>query len=63
VEWPWDDLIKFWVNSDKRLSPAIAQTTGFNKSVSFARWQQGLLCLAPQLVNDSEIFLCRELTI
>ena len=34
------------------LSPAIAQTTGVNKSVSFARWQQGrgLLCLAPQLV-------------
>jgi len=34
------------------LSPAIAQRTGINKSVSFARWQQGrgLLCLAPQLV-------------
>ena len=45
VEWPWDDLITFWVNSGQRsiclLSPAIAQTTGFNKSVSFARWQQG----------------------
>ena len=49
VEWPWDDLIKFWVNSGKRsagqrsiclLSPAIAQGTGVNKSVSFARWQQ-----------------------
>jgi len=23
------------------LSPALAQTTGVNKSVSFARWQQG----------------------
>jgi len=23
------------------LSPAIAQRTGINKSVSFARWQQG----------------------
>ena len=58
VEWPWDDLITFWVNSGQRsiclLSPAIAQTTGVNKSVSFARWQQGgrgLLCRAPQLVN------------
>jgi len=30
----------------------VAQRTGVNKSVSFARWQQGwgLLCLAPQLV-------------
>jgi len=34
VEWPWDDLVKFWVNSGKRvggskvnlLSPAIAQS-------------------------------------
>ena len=61
VERPWNDLIKFWVNSNKRvggskviflLSPAIAQRIGVNKSVSFARWQQGrgLLCLAPQLV-------------
>ena len=35
------------------LSPVIAQRTGVNKSVSFARWQRGrgLLCLAPQLVN------------
>ena len=51
VEWPWDDLIKFWVNSGKRvggstqrsiclLSPATAQRTGVNKSESFARWQQ-----------------------
>ena len=37
------------------LSPAIAQRTGVNKSVSFARWQQGrgLLCLAPQLVETA----------
>ena len=35
------------------LSPAIAQRTGVNKSVAFARWQRGrgLLCLAPQLVT------------
>ena len=36
----WSDLIIFWVNSGKRvnflLSPAIAQRTGVNKSVSFA---------------------------
>ena len=49
VEWPWDDVIKFRVNLGKRVggskvnlfvSPAIAQSTGVNKSVSFARWQQ-----------------------
>jgi len=43
VEWPWDDLITM-VNSGQRsiclLSPIIAQTTGVNKSVSFARWQK-----------------------
>jgi len=37
----WDDLITFWVNSGQRsiclLSPVTAQTTGVNKSVSFAR--------------------------
>ena len=62
VKLPWDDPIKFWVNSGKRVGGSkvnlfvitghIAQRTGVNKSVSFARWQQGrgLLCLAPQLV-------------
>jgi len=60
VEWPFDDLIQFWVILRKRvggskislLSAATAQKTGVNKSISFARWQQGrgLLCLAPQLV-------------
>ena len=56
VEWSWDDLITFSVNSGQRsiflLSPTIAQRTGVNKSVSFARRQQGwgLLCLAPQIV-------------
>jgi len=34
VEWPWDDLIKFWVNSEK---PRDAR-------------ERGLLCRAPQLV-------------
>ena len=29
------------------LSPAIAQRTGVNKSVSFARWQQGAGFVAP----------------
>jgi len=52
-----DDLIKFWVNSGKRvggskvkflLSPAIAQRTGVNKSVSFARWQQGAGFVVPR---------------
>ena len=43
------------------LSPAIAQRTGVNKSVSFARWQQGvgLLCLAPQLVCILFVFYCK----
>ena len=52
VEWPWDDLITFWVNSGKRvnflLSPAIAQRTGVTKSVSFARWQQGAWFVVPR---------------
>jgi len=52
VEWSWDDLIKFWVNSGKRanflLSPAITQRTGVNKSVSFARWQQGARFVVPR---------------
>ena len=52
VEWPWDDLITFWVNSGQRsiclLSPAIAQTTGVNKSVSLARWQQGAGFVVPR---------------
>jgi len=30
------------------LSPAIAQTTGGNKSVSFARWQQGAGFVVPR---------------
>jgi len=48
----WSDLITFWVNSGKRvgclLSPAIAQRTGVNKSVSFARWQQGVGFVVPR---------------
>jgi len=54
----WLNFGSVWVNGSAGqrliclLSPAIAQRTGVNKSVSFARWQQGrgLLCLAPQLV-------------
>jgi len=51
------DMIKFWVNSGKRvggskvnflLSPAIAQRTGVNKSVSLARWQQGAGFVVPR---------------
>ena len=47
------DYILGQFGSKVNLSPAIAQTTGVNKSVSFARWQQGrgLLCLAPQLAT------------
>jgi len=54
---PWDDLMKFWVNSVNRsadqrsiclLSLAIAQRTGVNKSVSFARWQQGAGFVVPR---------------
>ena len=26
VEWPWDDLIQFWVNSDKRVAPKNPKT-------------------------------------
>ena len=55
----WSDhgLIKFWVNSGKRvggskvnflLSLAVAQRTGVNKSVSFARWQQGAEFVVPR---------------
>ena len=57
VEWPWDDLIKFWVNSGKRvggsnskvnlLSPAIAQSQLHSLGGSRGR---GLLCPAPRLV-------------
>ena len=54
VEWPWDDLIKFWVNSGKRvggskvnLSPAIAQSQLHSLGGSRGR---GLSCPAPQLV-------------
>ena len=51
AEWPWDDLITFWVNSGKQvnflLSPAIVQRTGITKSVSFARWQQGAGFVVP----------------
>ena len=42
-----------WVNSGQRLicllSSAIAQTTGVNKSVSFARWQQGAGFVVPRI--------------
>jgi len=52
VEWPWNDLIQFWVSSGQKsiclLSPAIAQTTGVNESVSFARWQQGAGFVVPR---------------
>jgi len=72
VEWSWDDLIKFGVNSGKRvggqrsiclLSPAIVQRTGVNKSVSFARWQQGVGFVVPRtracfLINPGPS-LCR----
>jgi len=51
LEWPWDDLITFWVNLGKRLnfllSLAIAQPS-VNKSVSFARWQQGAGFVVPR---------------
>jgi len=26
VEWPWDDLIQFWVNSGKRVAPKTPKT-------------------------------------
>jgi len=55
VERPWNDLIKFWVNSRKRvggskvnlLSQAIAQSQLHSLGGSRGR---GLLCPAPQLV-------------
>jgi len=43
-----------WVNgsagrrSSCLLSPAVAQTTGINKSVAFARWQQGAGFVVPR---------------
>ena len=44
--------MQFWVNSGQRsiclLSPAIAQTTGVNKSVSFPRWQHGAGFVVPR---------------
>ena len=75
VEWPWDDLITFWVNSGKRvggqrsicllskllpveldISFALAWWQHFlsmaadksNKSISFARWQQGAGFVVPR---------------
>ena len=55
-----DDLITFCVNSGKRvnfsLSPAIAQRTGINKSVSFARWQQGAEFVVPRTTPFLKIF-------
>ena len=63
VEWPWDDLTKFWVNSGKRvggskvnlLSPAIAQSQLHSLGGSRGR---GLLCPAPQLVVFSIRIIC-----
>jgi len=59
-----DDLIKFWVNSSKQVggskvnlfSPTIAQRTGINKSVSFARWQQVAGFVVPRTTVC--LFLC-----
>ena len=59
VEWPWDDLIKFWAirvngSAGQRsiclLSRAIAQRPGLNNSVSFARWQQGAGFVVPRTI-------------
>ena len=53
VEWPWDDLIKFWVNSGKRVGGSKVKffviTGHSSESVAFAR-RRGLLCPAPQFV-------------
>jgi len=44
VEWPWDDLIQFWVNSGKRVGGSNVKLFVINghssESVAFARWQQ-----------------------
>ena len=44
VEWPWDDLIQFWVNSSKRVGGSKVKlfviTGHSSESVLFARWQQ-----------------------
>jgi len=61
----WLNFGSIWVNGSAGqrsvclLSAAIAQRTGVNKSVSFARWQQGrgLLCLSLQLVSYSFVQL------
>jgi len=65
VEWPWDDLIQFWVNSGKRVGGSkvnlfviTGHRTGVNKSVTFARWQQGLSPVIAQTtgINKSVAF-------
>ena len=57
-------MIQFRVNSGQwsicLLSPAIAQTIGVNKSVSFARWQQGAGFVVPRTTTcclDISVFL------
>jgi len=59
VEWPWDDLITFWVNSGQRSTfncyhrpqlRRLALTSQYN-SLGGSRGR-GLLCLAPQLVTE-----------
>ena len=61
-------MIKFWVNSVNGsagqrsvclLSPAIAQRTGVNKSVSFARWQQGAGFVVPHTTACVVYFVVR----
>jgi len=42
------------------LSPAIAQRTGVNKSVSFARWQQGVEFVVPRTTACYDIALWRR---
>ena len=44
VEWPWDDLVQFWVNSGKRVGGSKVKLFVIighsSESVAFARWQQ-----------------------
>ena len=60
VEWPWDDLIKFWVNSGKLVGGSKVNLFAITDHRGLALTSQyhspggsrgrGLLCLAPQLV-------------
>jgi len=74
VDWPWDNLIKFWVNSDKQvgrskvnlLLPAIAQSQlhslGGSMGRGFCGPHHSLLRLLPMWYMSTEVVISRPST-